>query len=400
MYIAEIIGVGSELLYGETLDTNTADLAHSLRPYALRVDRTLRVADDLPVLTAELAQAWSRARLVVISGGLGPTADDITREAIAQLFNETLEIDPQALAELEAFFTARGRTMAPVNRKQASKIASARWLANPRGTAPGWVIERDQKTLVALPGPPAEWKPMWSALLPQLNLPAQYFFQKTFKTWGIGESDIAAELGELFHRQAHLEVGTYAKASGVEVVVRGHTSEAAQLASQIQQRLAGRIWGQDSDQMAAAVIQRLAAQKASLATMESLTGGLIGSLLTEIPGSSAVYAGGMVSYSREAKASFGVAAEILQQYGTVSAPAAEDMARAAQRSLGSTYALATTGVAGPDPLEGQPVGTVFIGLVGPQRARAVPLRLPPVSRQNIRLRTAYTALALLLDQLG
>lgn len=400
MYIAELIGVGSELLYGETLDTNTADLANSLRPYALRVDRTLRVADDLPVLVTELAQAWSRARLVVVSGGLGPTADDITREAIAQVFGETLEIDPQALAELEAFFTARGRTMAPVNRKQASKIASARWLANPRGTAPGWVIERDQKTLVALPGPPAEWKPMWSALLPQLNLPTQFYFQKTFKTWGIGESDIAAQLGELFHRQGHLEVGTYAKASGVEVVVRGHTPEAAQLAIQIQQRLAGRIWGEDSDQMAAAVIRRLTAQQARLATMESLTGGLIGSLLTEIPGASAVYAGGVVSYTREAKANFGVAAEILQQHGTVSAPTAEGMARAAQRSLGSDYALATTGVAGPDPVESHPVGTVFIGLVGPQRTRVVPLRLPPVSRQNIRLRTAYTALALLLDELG
>lgn len=400
MLLAEIFGVGSELIYGETLDTNTSDIAVSLRPYRLEVARTLRVADDLPTLAQEVQSAWQRARLVVLSGGLGPTADDITREAIALALGEQLQLDEAVLAQLEAFFASRGRKMADVNRKQAQKIASAVWLPNPRGTAPGWWVHKDGKDLVALPGPPSEWRPMWQELLPQLDLPKGYYYQKTFKTFGIGESDIAAQLGELFKRDPELEVGTYAKVSGVEIVVRGRNPEAPQLAQAIAERMKGRYWGQDQQNLSQVLVERLNEQKATVATIESLTGGLLGSLLTEAAGASAVYLGGVVSYSRAAKAHFGVPAEILQQFGTVSAETAEAMAKAARASLGSTYALSTTGVAGPDELEGHAVGTVFIGLVGPETSKVFPLRLPPVSRQNVRLRTAYTALALLLRELG
>ena len=399
MVLAEIIGVGSELIYGDTLDTNTSDIAVSLLPYALEVKRTLRVADDIPELVTNIREAWGRSRLVVLSGGLGPTADDVTREAIAEALGEPLERDQTVLEAIEAFFKSRGRVMAEVNRKQAMKIPSAAWLANPRGTAPGWWVHKDGKDLVALPGPPAEWKPMWQELLPKLGLPPAYYYQKTFKTFGIGESDIAQAIGELFKREKGLEVGSYAKPSGVEVVIRGHNPAAPALAEAIRKRLKN-VWGEDDDTLPQVVLRKLEARGATLATLESLTGGMLGSLITEVPGASKVYLGGMVAYSALAKARFGVPRAILEAYGTVSEAAARAMAEAAREVLGSTHALATTGVAGPDAREGKPVGTVHIGLAGPGETKVFSYHLPVVSRQTLRQRTAYVALGLLVRELG
>ncbi|PZA06684.1 MULTISPECIES: CinA family nicotinamide mononucleotide deamidase-related protein [unclassified Meiothermus] len=399
MFLAEIIGVGSELIYGDTLDTNTSDIAVSLLPYALEVKRTLRVADDVPELVASIRAAWDRSRLVVLSGGLGPTADDVTREAIAEALGEPLELDQAVLDAIEAFFKSRGRVMAEVNRKQAMKIPSAAWLANPRGTAPGWWVHKDGKDLVALPGPPAEWKPMWQELLPKLALPPAYYYQKTFKTFGIGESDIAQALGELFRREEGLEVGSYAKPWGVEVVIRGHSPAAPALAEAIRERLKN-VWGEDDDSLPQVVLRGLEARRATLATAESLTGGMLGSLVTEVPGASRVYLGGLVSYSPLAKARFGVPGPVLEAHGTVSAQTARAMAEAVQGALGSTYALATTGVAGPEELEGKPVGTVHIGLAGPGETKVFSYHLPVVSRQTLRQRAAYTALGLLVRELG
>lgn len=399
MFLAEIIGVGSELIYGDTLDTNTSDIAVSLLPYALEVKRTLRVADDIPELVTNIREAWGRSRLVVLSGGLGPTADDVTREAIAEALGEPLELDQTVLEAIEAFFKSRGRVMAEVNRKQAMKIPSAAWLANPRGTAPGWWVHKDGKDLVALPGPPAEWKPMWQELLPKLGLPPAYYYQKTFKTFGIGESDIAQAIGELFKREKGLEVGSYAKPSGVEVVIRGHNPAAPALAEAIRKRLKN-VWGEDDDTLPQVVLRKLEARGATLATLESLTGGMLGSLITEVPGASKVYLGGMVAYSALAKARFGVPEAILEAYGTVSEAAARAMAEAAREVLGSTHALATTGVAGPDALEGKPVGTVHIGLAGLGETKVFSYHLPVVSRQTLRQRTAYVALGLLVRELG
>lgn len=399
MFLAEIIGVGSELIYGDTLDTNTSDIAVSLLPYALEVKRTLRVADDIPELVTNIREAWGRSRLVVLSGGLGPTADDVTREAIAEALGEPLERDQTVLEAIEAFFKSRGRVMAEVNRKQAMKIPSAAWLANPRGTAPGWWVHKDGKDLVALPGPPAEWKPMWQELLPKLGLPPAYYYQKTFKTFGIGESDIAQAIGELFKREKGLEVGSYAKPSGVEVVIRGRSPAAPALAEAIRERLKN-VWGEDDDTLPQVVLRKLEARGATLATLESLTGGMLGSLITEVPGASKVYLGGMVAYSALDKTRFGVPEAILEAHGTVSEAAARAMAEAAREVLGSTHALATTGVAGPDALEGKPVGTVHIGLAGPGETKVFSYHLPVVSRQTLRQRTAYVALGLLVRELG
>ncbi|GAA6756142.1 CinA family nicotinamide mononucleotide deamidase-related protein [Thermus thalpophilus] len=390
---AEIIGVGTELLYGETLDTNTAEIARSLKPFALKVERTLRVADEPEPLAREVRAAWERARLVVLSGGLGPTPDDVTREAVALALGEPLGLDEEVLAEIEALFRARGRAMPEANRKQALKIPSATWLKNPVGTAPGWWVRKEGKDLVLLPGPPPEWRPMWQEVLPRLALPQRPYAERVFKTWGIGESEIVERLGELFLREEEVEVGTYPKPHGVEVVVRGREDRVAELSERIKKKLLREIWGEGDLTLAEAVKRRMELEGATLATMESLTGGLLGAEITRVPGASRFYLGGVVSYSVGAKARFGVPEELLAK--TVSAETAKAMAEAARSLFGATYALATTGVAGPEPLEGEPVGTVYVALAGPTGTEARRYRFPG-DREAVRLRSVYAALALLV----
>ncbi|BAD71643.1 MULTISPECIES: CinA family nicotinamide mononucleotide deamidase-related protein [Thermus] len=390
---AEILGVGTELLYGETLDTNTAEIARSLKPYALKVERTLRVADEVAPLAREVEEAFARARLVVLSGGLGPTPDDVTREAVALALGEPLELDEAVLGEIEAFFRARGRAMPEANRKQAMRIPSATWLKNPRGTAPGWWVRKGGKDLVLLPGPPPEWRPMWQEVLPRLGLPRRPYAERVLKTWGIGESEIVERLGPLFVRGEEVEVGTYPKVHGVEVVVRGREDRVAELAERIKKKLLKEVWGEGEMTLAEAVKRRMEREGATLSTMESLTGGLLGAEITRVPGASRFYLGGVVSYSVGAKARFGVPQDLLSR--TVSAETARAMAEAARSLFGSTYALATTGVAGPDPLEGEPPGTVYVALAGPTGAEVRRYRFPG-DRETVRLRSVYAALALLV----
>jgi len=398
MLVAEIIGVGDELLYGETVDTNTSEIAVSLKPYAVEIRRTLRVADNLETLAQEVRQAWQSARLVVISGGLGPTPDDITREAIAVALEEELELDQEVLEWLEKLFEARGWKMPEVNRKQALKIPSARWIANPRGTAPGWWVHQEDKDLICLPGPPGEWRPMWAEVLPRLELPRKPYRQVVFKTFGLGESRIVELLGDLFRRNGQAEVGTYAKMDGVAVVVRGEPTLVEQLAARIRPLLGEAVWGQDEDTLPALALKLLERQKATLATLESMTGGVLSALLTGVSGASQHYLGGLLSYS-PAKSQLPIPPEVAAQHGVVSPAFAEAMATAARDMFGASYALSTTGVAGPQELEGQPVGTLFVGLAGPEGVRSRHFRLPGANREMLRQRAAHAALAFLVGEL-
>jgi len=398
MLIAEIIGVGDELLYGETVDTNTSEIAVSLQPYAVEIRRTLRVADNLETLAQEVRQAWQSARLVVISGGLGPTPDDITREAIAVALEEELELDQEVLEWLEKLFEARGWKMPEVNRKQALKIPSARWIANPRGTAPGWWVHQEDKDLICLPGPPGEWRPMWAEVLPRLELPRKPYRQVVFKTFGLGESRIVELLGDLFRRNGQAEVGTYAKMDGVAVVVRGEPTLVEQLAARIRPLLGEAVWGQDEDTLPALALKLLERQKATLATLESMTGGVLSALLTGVSGASQHYLGGLLSYS-PAKSQLPIPPEVAAQHGVVSPAFAEAMATAARDMFGASYALSTTGVAGPQELEGQPVGTLFVGLAGPEGVKSRHFRLPGANREMLRQRAAHAALAFLVGEL-
>lgn len=392
---AVIIGVGSELIDGFTTDLNTVEIARSLSGYALEVLRTVRVVDDLAAIANEVARARQDAELVIVTGGLGPTPDDVTREGVAAALGQPLVLDPAMLDWVVKRFA--GRAMPESNHKQAQKPAAAEWIPNSAGTAPGWWW-REPAQVVVLPGPPPEWRPMWQSLLPQLQLPQAAGFRRVIKTYGIGESLIAEKLGPLFSR-AEIQVGTYPRSSGVEIVIRAQDpARAAEQAEAIRQKLAEFIYGEEEDTLPAAAIAALSARSWQVATLESLTGGLVSSLLTDVPGASNWVQGGAVVYTPEAKIALGVDREIVRTKGTVSPEAASAMAEAARSQFQTEVGLATTGVAGPTELEGQPVGTLYLGLATPAGTTARLFNLPPVARQDLKERAAYLAIYYLYQQ--
>ena len=382
---ATVFGVGSELIPGRTQDTNTAEIADSLTRAGVEVEVTYRVADRLEPLVRELRWALEHHDLVVTTGGLGPTPDDLTREAVAEALGVELEFDPGVYREVEEFLRRLGREVPNINRKQAMKPAGARWLKNPRGTAPGFLWRRGGKTLVALPGPPAEWRPMWREVRGELGVAEGGPGEKVFKTFGLGESEIYLLLGDLLSGP----VSTYSKPWGVEMVVRGDGA----LKDRVRKKLKGKVWGEDEDTLPALVLRRLGAEGRTLAVMESVTGGLLSELITEVPGASKSFLGGVVSYTGGVKARLGVPQEVIASHGQVSRETALAMAGVVRDFLGADYGLAVTGVAGPSPLEGKPVGTVVVAFAGERKAAARVYRFPDQGRRMVRLRAAYAALA-------
>ncbi|HEX7022715.1 MAG TPA: CinA family nicotinamide mononucleotide deamidase-related protein, partial [Trueperaceae bacterium] len=356
---AELLSVGTELLLGEIIDTNSAWLARDLKERGLDVYWSARVGDNLGRIKAAIEAALRRSDLLVMCGGLGPTDDDLSREAIAEVFGETPQLDPQLEIALRQRFSRLGRGMPESNLKQAWLIASAEPLPNPVGSAPGWLVRRahpDQdereQIVVALPGPPREMEKMWlEQALPRLQLPSSALVTRTYKTFGLGESGVAERLGDLT-RQANPSVATYARADGVHVRVaaKAMTRQAAmELAApaleRVEAKLGGLIWGTDSDTLPALILRELRARGLSLAGMESLTGGTVGAALTGVAGASASYRGGMVAYTLQAKAAFGVSEALLETHGSISREAALAMAEAAALQLAADIGLATTGVA-------------------------------------------------------
>jgi nicotinamide-nucleotide amidase len=400
---AELLSVGTELLLGEIVDTNSAYLAQELAQRGVDVLWSQRVGDNHERLRLAIRQALERSDLLIMCGGLGPTDDDMTREAIASVVDETPEVDPDLEATLRGRFRAYGRPMPDMNLKQAWLIPSAQALPNPLGTAPGWFVTVKDKRIVALPGPPRELKRMWSEeALPRLELPEAALFTRTFKTYGIGESGIAELLGELT-LAANPSVATYAHRDGVHVRVAakaGTLADATALAGpvveSVQQILAGHVWGLDKQELPQLIVERLADQHLTVATMESLTGGMVGEMLTSVAGASAIYPGGVVAYSSQVKAAFGVPTELLERHGSVSREVAGAMAEAAARLFSADYGLATTGVAGPGQSEGKDAGEVYVAVFRARHGVTVQeLRLPPLTRDWIRERTTFAVLSLL-----
>jgi nicotinamide-nucleotide amidase len=412
--IAELLSVGTELLLGEIVDTNSAFLAQDLARRGVDILWSQRVGDNLERVKLALTQALERSDVVILGGGLGPTDDDLTREAIAAVVGETPEVDAELEKTLRARFSAYGmREMPEKNLKQAWLIPSAEALPNPLGTAPGWFVRTTvggaAKWIIALPGPPRELKPMWlEEAVRRLELPPAALYSKTFKTHNIGESTVAERLDTLTDG-ANPSVATYAKRDGVQVRVtaKADTPEAARaraaaVEEKVRELLRDKLWGEDDDELAAVVLARLIEKGQTLATMESLTGGLLGDLIASVPGASAAYEGGVVAYKVQQKAAFGVPQTLLGAHGSVSPEVALALAKAAATRFGSDYGLATTGVAGPEPAEGKPVGEIHLAVFdrssGSERVRS--LQFPPLERNWVRERAAFAALSLLWSVLN
>lgn len=399
---AEILSIGTELLLGHITDTNASWLAQQLGALGIDLFYVSQVGDNIDRLSATLHQARERSDLVVMSGGLGPTEDDLTREAIAAVLHEQPFVEPELETNLRAFFASRGIAMPERNVKQAWTLPSVTILPNPIGTAPGWWAERDGKIMVAMPGVPYEMMRMWrSEVLPRLRpRSADSLFTRILRVAGMGESSVEARLDAVLH-SANPTVATYAKRDAVDVRItaKASTAEQAQalvagVEEQVRATLGQHIFGMDDETPQSVVLDMLMERGLTLATMESCTGGLLSSLITDIPGSSNAFRGGLISYATELKETWGVPAEVIATHGVISVETARAMASAARERTGASVGVGVTGVAGPDEQEGKPVGTVHIAVVSPTGARDTSqnFRGP---RNEIKLRAAYTALNLI-----
>jgi nicotinamide-nucleotide amidase len=408
MQNAWIISIGTELTLGQSVDTNAVWLARRLAEIGHRCDRHITAPDDLEPLVDTLRQAAAQADAVVVSGGLGPTDDDLTRVALARVAGVELAPNARSLAQIRAFFERRGRAMPERNAVQALLPRGAQAIENTCGSAPGVLLRLERALVFALPGVPFEMKRMFERdVAPRLSADSHgdVLLSRRLNCIGKGESDIGELLGDLMRRGANPEVGTTAELGtiGVRINAAGETRAIAEARlekteAEARRRLGALVFGRDEETLADAVGALLHACGTTLATAESCTGGLIGKLLTDTPGSSAYFKGAVVAYANEAKVELlGVDPAALRQHGAVSPEVAEQMACGARRRLGADFALSATGIAGPGGgTAAKPVGLVYIGLADGAGVQARELRYgADAPREAIRLRAANTALNLL-----
>ncbi len=370
---AEILSCGTELLLGHITDTNATYLAQSLPTLGIDLYFVSQVGDNQGRIVETLQHAWQRSDLIIMTGGLGPTEDDLARESISALLDETMQVDTTLEADLRTKFAYMKAQMPERNVKQATLIPSAQAIPNPVGTAPGWWVEKDKHIIVAMPGVPREMYRMWeNEVVPRLSsLTGSVIFTRILRVAGLGESTVEEKLGSLIH-STNPTLATYAKndAIDVRVTAKAETIEAAEqqvnaMESQVRELLGNAVFGIDKETLASVVGKLLQERKQTISVMESLTGGLLSSTITDISGSSNYFVGGAVSYSTDFKAQMGVPQEILKQHGAVSEPTVRAMAHAIRVQLDTDFGIGITGVAGPDTQEGKPVGTVHIAVEGP-----------------------------------
>lgn len=400
----ELINTGSELLLGRVLNTHQQWLCRRLSDLGYHVARQLAVADTAQDIQQAVREALSRAELVIVTGGLGPTSDDITRDLIAQLLGKKLVRDEAVFTHIKNYFAARKRLMPANNDVQARVPEGAIVLPNPNGTAPGLAMRvADGRWLIMLPGPPRELRPMFDAAVTpivrrEFPLPIP-FVCRTLRTSGVGESAVQEKIRPPLATlvEAGLEVGYCARVGQVDVRLIARSPDAAKIVGEaeaiVQNILGASIYGFDDEEMETVVVRLLTARKKKLALAESCTGGGIANLITNVPGASAVFLGGFVTYRNAAKEKFlGVRAETLAAHGAVSEAVAREMAEGARAQLGADFAIAVTGIAGPDGgTPEKPVGTVCIALAD-ALGTVVERRLNAYERETFKDLTAQQAL--------
>jgi len=405
----EIIAVGTELLLGQIVDTNSAWMGEHLALAGIDSHYQTKVGDNFERMVSSIRLGLERSDAVILCGGLGPTQDDITREAIAEVMGVTMVRHPEIGERIRAMFAARGREMADNNLRQADVPEGATVIAQMPGTAPGLVCPVDGKILYAVPGVPHEMRDMLiGTVIPDLQRRAGIaaaIKSRVLRTWGHSESGLAEMLaGRIAELDAVGNPTLAFQASGIEGIKVRITAKAAG-AEEAESILAAEekllrgiigdaVFGVDGDTMESVVMDRLRERGLTLGVAESLTGGLMGARFTAVAGASDVFRGGIVSYASDVKFSLlGV-----PEGPVVSAEAARAMAVGARRVLGADVALATTGVAGPTEQEGQPVGTVIVGLAMDGVSEAQQLQLPG-DRQRIRQYAVISAVNLLRHRL-
>ncbi|MBI2847618.1 MAG: CinA family nicotinamide mononucleotide deamidase-related protein [Chloroflexi bacterium] len=351
---AEIISVGTELLQGEITDTDSAFLASQLPLLGIELQWISAVGDDLGKMEEVFKRAWQRSDIILITGGLGPTADDLTREAIAALLGEKMEVVPSLEKTLREFFIRIRVEMSPSNLKQATLIPSAQAIPNSQGTAPGWWVEKDGRTLIAMPGPPRELEEIWRRdIEPRLRTKSRtVILSKTFKTSGLTEPGVGDLVTPLF-AMANPLLGVYAKPDGIHLrlIAKAETREQAQAMiaeseAYIRKQLDKYIWGTNDDTLESIVGNLLLERGLSLAAMEDYSGGWLAGGISDIPGCTSFFKGGLVACSDEAKIALGIDAELIHKYGAISAEVAQAMAEVARSSFKAAVGIGITGADG------------------------------------------------------
>ncbi len=370
----DIICVGTEILMGSIINTNAAYLAQQCAALGCSNYYQTVVGDNAERLEWAIRTAMDRADVVLLSGGLGPTEDDMTKEVAAKVTGRKLVEDPASRRAIEDFFRTRGKEPTANNWKQALVPEGGHAIPNPNGTAPGICIEGDRCTLILLPGPPEELKPMFrDFVVPQLrSMTDQVFYSRMVKVCGVGESRAETEILDLIDAQTNPTIATYAKLQEVDIRVTASGAdreEAREIAmpvvEELQKRFGNHVFTLDEDvNLEKALVDLLQNREMTIATAESCTGGQIASRLVNVPGVSEVFATGLVTYANETKQSLlGVKRQTLQRFGAVSEETALEMAKGLAAVSRADVVIVTTGIAGPDGgTEEKPVGTVYIGV--------------------------------------
>jgi nicotinamide-nucleotide amidase len=404
---AEIVSVGTELLLGQIVDTHAPVMARLLAGCGIGCTKRMTVGDNWERLVATLKESLERADVVVTIGGLGPTLDDLTRDAIAAALGDEMEHVPEMEAQLREFFESRNIRWTDSIARQADRPKSARFVDNPNGTAPGLICEKDGKVVIALPGPKGEFDPMANGPIREYLERLQgdgVIHSRTLRIVGMGESLVEERVRDLMDAD-NPTVAPYAHTGEVHLRLtsRATNREAANAAidpveREIRERLGSHVYGVDDTSLEASVITLLTERDATVSVAESMTGGELGARLTAPPGSGSAFVGGAIVYHPDAKRDFlGVDAGLLENPGPVSSEVAIAIAEGARRRFGSTYAIGITGNAGPTAdIDGKPIGLVYISLATPEGTTFEELRYRGL-REDIRRRATQQALFMLRE---
>jgi nicotinamide-nucleotide amidase len=403
---AEIIAVGSEMLTPQRIDTNSLWLTECLNDLGVEVTQKTIIGDDRERLAAAIAASLGRVPLLILSGGLGPTEDDVTREAVAQALHRRLLFSQEICDWISDLFQLRGRKMAEINKRQAFLVEGAERLDNPNGTAPGQWIDLSGGMLLMLPGPPRELKPMFTeSCLPRLQqrLPKLYLRTRFYRVAGMGESDLDALISPIYKPYENPATTILAAEGDVQIHLRARANSeeaaealVAEVGEKILAELGDRAYSTNGDPMEVVVGSLLKQRGATLAVAESATGGLLGGRITDVPGSSQWFVGGFQVYGTAMKTRLlGLDEKLVSEHGVVSEAVAKAMADSARDRTGATYALSVTGEAGPESASpGVEPGTVWIGVATPDGVEARRFQFFG-GRQRVRAFAVQTALNML-----
>ena len=409
---AEIIAVGTELLLGQVVNTNATFLSEELAGLGFEIYYQTVVGDNPERLVETLALAETRSQLIVLCGGLGPTDDDLTRDVVADHVGEQLVMDEASLAKILKYVSKIGHPMTENNKRQALSISGGQVIENPTGLAIGTLYQAETVNYLLLPGPPRELYPMFhqkaKPLLAKL-LPQDYHLtSRVLRFYGIGESRLVTELAELIASQSNPTIAPYAKPNEVTLRLTAKTkelSEAETLLDQMETEIMASVgeyfygYGEENS-LVQETVKLLIAEEQTVTCAESLTAGMLQSALGSVPGVSAVFPGGYITYSDEGKASLlGVPGEVLTTHGAVSEACAIAMAEGARQKMGTDFGLSLTGVAGPTEVEGQKVGTVWIGIASKNQPTIAKEYFYQRDRETIRQSSVMAALGLLRQEI-